>query len=124
MRILSKRLNSLNYIDVFSNTELPSNISKINKIINTTKIHLENLTQTEIKSLDGVVQVIDKKDEIIDAGQEDSAKYLLHFMYSNAAQIKLILIVIVSGIILYCILKRNGPRNISIAAIPIRETSL
>lgn len=70
------------------------------------------------------MQLIDKINENNYAERDDSAKYIIHFIYSNMAQIKLVLLIIAGGIIIYCVLKRKGSRNISIAVIPMRETSL
>lgn len=85
---------------------------------------MEKLNRTEIKTLDGIVQEIDKINDSIDSERDDSVKYIVQFLYSNMTQIKLVLIVFGGGILVYCVLKRKGSRNIRIAAIPMRETSL
>jgi len=120
----SKKIISLNYVDIFPNAELPLNMSMINKTItNKAETHLGRLNHTEVKPLNEVVRIIDKINKNLEVEQDDSTMYILHFIYSYMSTIKFTLIIL-GGLIMYCILSgRQGSRNISIAAIPMRETS-
>jgi len=98
------------------------------KITNKAETHLERLNHTELKPLNEVVRIIDRINKNLEDEQDDSTMYILHFIYSYISTIKFTLIILMGGLVMYCILlRRQGPRNItnlSIAAIPMRETSL